>query len=233
MIIGLIADIHANAHALEAVLKSAREKNVEKLLCCGDYVGYYYEPERIMALLDEWDWSGVSGNHEVMLMNWLNRKNRNKIKAKYGSGISIAANNLQPVIINKLCEMPNVAKLNIDNYKVLLCHGSPWDLEFYLYPDAKQQTVDKMFRHDPDFNILVYGHTHYPVIWEQDKKVIINPGSVGQPRDHNISASWAIWDTTKNDVQFFREQYDANPVIEMCKKYDPKVKYLIDVLMRE
>ena len=79
MKIGLLADIHANAHALEAVLKSAKEKKVEKLLCCGDYVGYYYEPDRVIALLDEWDWDGISGNHETMLLDWLNEKNRNEI----------------------------------------------------------------------------------------------------------------------------------------------------------
>ena len=208
-----ISDLHLGSfnsiEKLEEVVEIINEQKPDIFVFTGDLVNNYF-------------------TEAVPYINTLG-----KIKAKYGSGISIAANNLQPDIINKLCEMPNVAKLNIDNYKVLLCHGSPWDLEFYLYPDAKQQTVDKMFRHDPDFNILVYGHTHYPVIWEQDKKVIINPGSVGQPRDHNISASWAIWDTTKNDVNFFREQYDANPVIEMCKKYDPKINYLINVLMRE
>ena len=74
MRIGLLSDIHANAHALRAVLKSAKGKNVEKLLCCGDYVGYYYEPDRVIALLDEWDWDGISGNHETMLLDWLNEE---------------------------------------------------------------------------------------------------------------------------------------------------------------
>ena len=76
MKIGLLADIHGNAHALRALLNAAKEKNVEKLLCCGDYVGYYYEPDKVIALLDEWDWDGVSGNHENMLLDWLNEKNR-------------------------------------------------------------------------------------------------------------------------------------------------------------
>ena len=95
MKIGLLSDIHANAHALKSVLKSAKGKNVDKLLCCGDYVGYYYEPDRVLALLDNWDWEGVSGNHEAMLFDWLNDKNRKKIKDKYGSGISVAAEKLE------------------------------------------------------------------------------------------------------------------------------------------
>ena len=111
MKIGLLSDIHANAHALEAVLKSAKKKNVEKLLCCGDYVGYYYEPDRVIDLLDEWDWDGISGNHETMLLDWLNEKNRNEIIVKYGSGISTAAEQLSYKIASYLYEMPSLKKL--------------------------------------------------------------------------------------------------------------------------
>jgi putative phosphoesterase len=232
MRIGLLSDIHANAHALRAVLKSAKEKNVEKLLCCGDYVGYYYEPDRVFALLDEWDWKGVSGNHEAMLLDWLNGIDKTKIKNKYGSGISLAAEKLKYKILSQLYEMPKVIKLKIENYKVLLCHGSPWDRDIYVYPDTGKKTVDKMFNHDPDFDVLIYGHTHYPVIWEQNNRKIINPGSVGQPRDRKPGASWALWETTTNNVEFFREKYDVNSVIKMCKKYDPDIGYLVDVLVR-
>ena len=233
MKLGLLSDIHANAHALEAVLKSAREKNVEKLLCCGDYIGYYYEPDRCIALLDDWDWDGVSGNHEAMLYDWLNGKNNNEIKAKYGSGISIAAKKLTQEAASGLCRMPKKSWLEIDDYKVLLCHGSPWDRDKYIYPDANQKIVNKLFEYDPDFDVLVYGHTHYPVIWEQENKNIINPGSVGQPRDRTPGASWALWDTITNDVDFYREKYDTIPIIEMCKRYDPEMKYIVNVLVRE
>ena len=233
MRIGLLSDIHANAHALKAVLKSAKEKNVEKLLCCGDYVGYYYEPDKVIALLDEWNWVGISGNHETMLLDWLNEKNRNKIMVKYGSGILIAAKKLTNETAARLYEMPNTNKLEIDNYKILLCHGSPWDRDIYIYPDADKGGVNKMFEYDPDFNVLVYGHTHYPVIWGKNKKKIINPGSVGQPRDRKPGASWALWDTDTNDVTFYREKYDPRPVIEMCREYDPGIKCLADVLVRE
>ena len=119
MKIGLLSDIHANAHALEAVLKSAREKKVEKLLCCGDYVGYYYEPDRVMTLLDGWDWIGISGNFEEMLLDWENGINKNEIMRKYGSGISVAAEKLTRETATRLSEMSNLTKLNIDNYNIL------------------------------------------------------------------------------------------------------------------
>ena len=91
MRIGLLADIHGNAHALISVLKSAKEKKIQKLLCCGDYIGYYYEPNKVLSQLNEWDWEGVSGNHEGMLKDWISKTNRTQIQAKYATGIAIAA----------------------------------------------------------------------------------------------------------------------------------------------
>tara|TARA_B110000003_G_scaffold274623_1_gene315054 strand:+ start:218 stop:919 length:702 start_codon:yes stop_codon:yes gene_type:complete len=233
MRIGLLSDIHSNAHALRAVLKSAKEKDVERLLCCGDYVGYYYEPEKVIALLDNWEWDGISGNHESMLKDWVNKKDRNKILFKYGSGISYAARKLTTEVLARFYLMPNTKKLFIDSYKIFLCHGSPWNQDVYIYPDADQSIVNRMFEFNSDVDILVYGHSHYPAFWEQGNKKIVNPGSVGQPRNRKPGASWVLWDTTLNTFQFLRESYDASPVIEMCKKIDPKIKYLSNVLVRE
>lgn len=233
MKIALISDIHANVPALKAVLKSAKEKNVRKLLCCGDYVGYYYEPDKILPLLDSWDWEGVSGNHEAMLYNLVNDKSiRNKIKTKYGLGIFFAAEKLEYDTILRYYKLPTIKRLNIDDYRILLCHGSPWNRDFYVYPDANKQIINKMFTYDPDFDLLVFGHTHYPVIWEKNNQKIINPGSVGQPRDRKPGAAWALWDTDTNEVNFYREEYDLNLVISMCRKHNPDIAYLSEVLTR-
>jgi len=233
MKIALLSDIHSNAHALKAVLKSAKEKDVNKILCCGDYIGYYYEPERVMDLLEKWDWDGVSGNHEAMLVDWINEKNRTNIKVKYGSGISIATKRLPNDKLTLLCEMPIVKKLKISNKKILICHGSPYERDIYIYPDSEKKTIDKMFNYDSDFNLMVFGHTHYPVIWKKGNKTIINPGSVGQPRDRIPGACWVLWDTITNEFIFQREKYDVSAVIEMCKKFDPELSYLVNVLIRK
>ena len=95
------------------------------------------------------------------------------------------------------------------------------------------ETINNMFNYDPEFDVMVYGHTHYPVIWVHDNKKIINPGSVGQPRDRKPGASWVFWDTTTNQFDFHREKYDATPVINMCRENDPNINYLVDVLVRK
>jgi len=232
MRIGLLSDIHANAHALVAVLTSAKRKNIEKLLCCGDYVGYYYEPDRVMKMMDDWDWVGIQGNHEVMLFDWMDGKNRDEVKSKYGSGISVAMEKLAVERLQALSQMPELVKFNINDKAVMLCHGSPWDSEMYVYPDSNSDTINRLFTHDPEFDLLVFGHTHHPVNWEQADRKIINPGSVGQPRDRKFGAAWAIWDSDTNDVMFCREEYDTKPVIEMCRQYDPEITYLVDVFGR-
>ena len=131
-----------------------------------------------------------------------------------------------------LYEKPITSKINVDDKQVILCHGSPWNRDVYIYPDADNETIKNMITYNSDFDVLIYGHTHYPVLWEQGNKKIINPGSIGQPRDRKPGASWALWDTVTNNVEFLRERYDVNPVIEMCKKFDPDVRYLVDVLVR-
>jgi len=233
MNVALISDIHSNAHALRAVLDSALNKDVSKILCCGDYIGYYYEPKKVISLLNEWEWEGVSGNHEIMLRNWLYGIKRKEIQKKYGSSISIAAKQLSQTEAKYIYDRPKLINIGIDNYKVLICHGSPWDRDMYIYPDAEKEIVDKMFNYESDFDMLVYGHTHYPVIWERGNKKIVNPGSVGQARNRKSGAAWALWNTINNDVEFFRESYDVYPVVQMCKKFDPQIKYLANVLERK
>ena len=66
MKLALLADIHGNADALEAVLAAARRRGAKRLLCAGDFVGYYYEPARCFELLDAWRLDAVRGNHEDM-----------------------------------------------------------------------------------------------------------------------------------------------------------------------
>ena len=233
MRIGILSDIHANAPALKAVLRAAKKRNVSKLLCCGDFIGYYYDPSLVIDLLDEWDWIGVSGNHEAMLLDWLSNKNRKKIQKKYGSGIHLASKKLSKRNVQRLIKMSSFIKLRIENYRILLCHGSPWDRDFYVYANSKKKIIDKMFNYDPDFDILFFGHTHYTFYLNKDNKQLINPGSVGQPRDRKPGASWVIWDTKLNDVKFLREKYDNSQVVNMCRKYDPELKYLEEVLKRK
>ena len=74
----------------------------------------------------------------------LNEEKRDNIKVKYGSAISFATTKMSYEKASYLYELPSVKKLTIDNKNVILCHGSPWDRDIYIYPDANQKMVNKM-----------------------------------------------------------------------------------------
>ena len=99
--------------------------------------------------------------------------------------------------------------------------------------EEKFELINKLFEFDSHVDLLVYGHTHYPSIWNKGKKSIINPGSVGQPRDRKPGASWVLWDTTNNEFQFCRENYNIDSLIKQCNKIYPSLKYLSQVLIRK
>jgi putative phosphoesterase len=230
MRLGILADIHGNADALYAVLASAKREGVARLLVAGDLVGYYYEPARVLALLDEWDWVMVRGNHEDMLARWLRGFDRDVIAGRYGSGIDVAAHMLSKEQQDLLTFAPTQRILDIEGRSVLLCHGSPWDADAYVYPDASTNVKDLMLSTGND--AVVFGHTHIPVLWRSPSSRAFNPGSVGQPRDWRPGACWAIWNTATDEVELRREPYDSGALIAECHRRDPGISFLRDVLVR-
>jgi predicted phosphodiesterase len=133
--VALLSDIHANEVALSATLQAAQSEGAEQLVCCGDFVGYYHAPDAMLDLLDRWHWQGIRGNHEDMLERWLGGKDREAIHARYGSGIAIAAR-MPKSAYERLLSLPQRRDLEIDGRRVLLCHGSAWDPDHYVYPTA-------------------------------------------------------------------------------------------------
>jgi len=113
---------------------------------------------------------------------------------------------------------------------VLLCHGSPWDRDEYVYPDSDDQSLSRY----ANLNIkwVIQGHTHYPMYKQIGDVVMINPGSVGQPRNRQSCAQWALLDTYSGKVKYFCEQYDLSIVVEESKKRHPEIPYLADILER-
>ncbi len=231
MKIGLIGDIHGNDIALKAVLDAAVDAKVDRLLVTGDLVGYYFAPLNVLTLLDSWQYDIVRGNHEEMLLKArTNDDYLTKIEARYGSGIRIALEQLSSEQLDIICSLPHPLELDIDGCQILLSHGSPWDINHYIYPNADQQKIAKNL--SPIYNLVVTGHTHYPMLMEFGNTKLINPGSVGQPRDRKPGACWAIFNTDDQSIQFRRENYDSSSLIRECQLRHPELPYLSDVLWR-
>lgn len=230
MKVGLLADIHGNADALESVLASAMRLGVARLLIAGDLVGYYYEADRVLAQLTHWKWVAVKGSHEKMLSDWLSDIGRERILRTYGSGISEACVRLSTDQLTMLTSLSHPLRLNIDGKDILLCHGTPYDADVYVYPDAPSQMRETFIEDTAD--LVIFGHTHYPVVWRTQQTVVVNPGSVGQPRDRIPGACWAVWNSEYHTIEFLRETYDPSAILSSCCNRDPHLPYLADVLTR-
>jgi putative phosphoesterase len=231
MLLGLLGDIHGNDLALEAVLTAAGKEGVQELLITGDLVGYYFAPQRIMAMLRPWKSRIVRGNHEDMLKRV--REDPSllaPLEARYGSGLRIARDALDPTDADMLCNLPHPDEIKIDSRRILLCHGAPWDNDEYIYPDASETTLRRCCESGHD--IVVLGQTHYPMVKRIGSTVIVNPGSVGQPRDRNPGAAWAILDTERLQVVLRREPYDVDAVAAEAARRNPDLPYLVSVLKR-
>lgn len=237
MQLAILSDIHGNQYGLQAVLNdisSRKNHPVEKILILGDTVGYYYHPEIIYAELSKWPNIMLQGNHERMLLEAMeNPEVLNEVTAKYGHGIASAINTLSPEIIQSIAALPPRALITIDGCKICLCHGSPRDVDEYVYPDAKRDVFEACAAAADDADIVLMGHTHYSFVTQIGSKTLASVGSVGQNRQQGGLASWATLNTDNTAITFFHTPYDTRILIQEVTKNDPQLPYLRDVLMRK
>ncbi len=231
MKVAILSDIHGNSCALQRVLQIAKKEKVQKLLVLGDLVGYYYHPDKVMQLLSEWQYSLIKGNHEDLLAGILNGKIiESDLRKKYGSGHKLALEKLNKDTINTITTAPEQMNIELNKVRFLMCHGSPWDHDHYIYPDAEAEILNKCDRTDADF--VVCGHSHYQFIHRNTHSTLINVGSVGQSRNMGGIANWVIVNTDNKSVEMKATPYDTSELEKEVKEVDPTLPYLHEILKR-
>ncbi len=231
MLIGILSDIHGNHLACERVLRDAKALGVDELFVLGDFVGYYYRPDKVLSLLDSWQTTFIKGNHEVMLAQAAKDPAvAEAIRSKYGSGIKNALRVLSQEQILMLQDLPAALELERDSVRIMLCHGSPWDPDVYIYPNSPEEILERVCQRESDFVFL--GHSHYPFAFSRGNTTAINVGSVGQARDRGGFASWATLDTVSRTFTLRLTPYETDELIAEVKQTDPHRKYLYEVLER-
>jgi len=229
--LALLGDIHGNAAALRAVLESASAERVDALLVTGDLVGYYFDAQGVLDLLAPWRKYVVRGNHEDMLA--AAREDRSalpSIERKYGSGVRVALETLSGEALDALCSLPHPLEIDADGARMLLCHGAPWDNDVYVYPDADETLLARCAV--PGYKFVILGHTHHPMVRGVTGTTIVNPGSVGQPRNRQPGAHWALLDTGTGKTALRCEPYDIASVAAEARRRHPDLPYLAEVLER-
>jgi len=214
----ILADIHANLAAFEAVMGDIERKGgVDELWCLGDIVGYGPDPCRCIELLREYNHVCVIGNHDLAAIGKMELSYFNPYAA---TACQWTTEQLSQDDIAYLEGLP----LTVDKDEFLLVHGSPAApvLEYVMSTSIAARNLD-FFKS----KYCLVGHTHAPAVFKEEKggclsvnfspgigmvlgasRMIINPGGVGQPRDGDPRASYAIYDSEGRVLRLYRIPYD-------------------------
>lgn len=203
MLIGLIADVHSNAVALEEVLSAL--EGVEKILHAGDVVGYNPYPDETIELFKKNKIISILGNHDRALITG----DVSGFNPYAAFALRWTEKVILPDSLDYILGLENVESIT-EEVKITLVHGSPYDFDEYVYPEY----VSPGFLSAVNSDVLVLGHTHIQFKKEYAMGIIVNPGSAGQPRDGNPEAAFAVLDTESKKVELKRVSYDVEKVIE-------------------
>jgi len=215
----VIADIHSNLTAFTAVLDDIeRRGGVDEVWCLGDVVGYGPDPHQCIELLRQHKHVCVAGNHDWAAIGKIDTSDFNSDAA---DACHWTAEQLAPEDIQYLDSLPLV----VERGDFTLVHGSPRDpiWEYLLSASSAKQNLAYF-----QSQFCLVGHSHVPLVFEcretgaclvsefpadavitlARNRLIINPGGVGQPRDGNPDASYAIYDSEDRSVTLYRVPYD-------------------------
>lgn len=209
----------------------ANEVKYDMAFCLGDTVDYGPEPAECIDWIRRNCAATVRGNHD------------NAVAYKVDCGCSYVYKHLSEATreytwasigdseMAFLRGLPMLIEKDIDGLKLALTHGSPKSFFDYIYPDTPAERLDELTG-GLSCDHLVLGHTHKPCILTTDRMTILNPGSVGQPRDRDSRASCLTLDTVTGEAQIIRVAYDLNTICHKIKAKMPYAEELVSILRR-
>jgi putative phosphoesterase len=213
MRVAVLADIHANLPAFTAVLDDLPQ--VDSLVCLGDVVGYYADPNEVCDLMRKHKIPAIRGNHDAYVLGKLipHPDHAEAYRTAWTREV------LEPGHLGWLGSLPTSMEFRCGTTLMHMHHATPWNEEAYLYPDSDRLHKIKLGRNE----FLALGHTHWPMLRQCGEGFVLNPGSVGQPRDCNPMASYAILDCDSGKVDFRRVHYDVAGLQERLRRlgWDP------------
>lgn len=217
----IISDIHANLSALEAVLAHVDLEAIDQVWCLGDVVGYGPCPNECIARLREFpDYYCVAGNHDWAAIG---RIDIAEFNPSAQAACRWTSEQLTP---DNKAYLESLSTRIVQGSSVLV-HGSPREpiWEYIIYPSTAQLNFQFF-----DTQLCFVGHTHAPAIFHEetstrrfeisipvpdrvielpDERLIINPGSVGQPRDGDPRAAYMIYHEEEKQLEYHRIEYDV------------------------
>ena len=226
-----ISDVHGNIVALNKVLESVPH---DAVIFSGDIVDYGPKPAESVEKIREVSFKLVRGNHDNAAAFNVDCHCSQKMHALSVETRKYTRKVLSDEQLSFLKTLPLTESFELGGKRFFMVHASRTDPLFqYLKPGetSKEKFVEEFGEIEADF--VIYGHTHFPLVLKDVVKgIIINPGSVGQPRDGDPRASCALIDTVSNDVQIIRVPYDIDLVAHQIKEAGlPEI--LVSILKQE
>lgn len=223
----LIADIHANYPAFEAVLKKSPPENFDLILNAGDSTVYAPFPNETLSALSEIkNQISILGNTDLKVLKLLNGKEFKKPKKLETRELYLrTARDLTNENIRFLKSLKKEHLFQIYKINILLCHGSPARFNEYLFPNTPDFRFRELAKQYPG-EIIIFGHSHIPFAKRIGNTLFINPGSIGRPFDGDYRASHAILEIRKDSVpvvHFYRCDYPLSSLLLKIRerKYPP------------
>jgi predicted phosphodiesterase len=219
----ILSDIHSNIEALDACIQRARAAGYDKVLCCGDIVGYGPNPVEVIDAFVELDGITIRGNHDRLTAGIEGATEFNQ-NAKHA--VEWTKSVLPESHREYLRSLP-VGPLSV-RADAQLVHGAVTHEDDYIF--TTNEASENFLLINKKFTF--FGHSHFPVVFsstgqgtsiratkyqfedfsvvrcDANTKFLVNAGSVGQSRDGDVRASFAIWDLEVERVEFFRVEYD-------------------------
>ncbi|MFC7133091.1 MULTISPECIES: metallophosphoesterase family protein [Salinibaculum] len=206
MKVGLVSDIHGNRVALDAVVEDMPP--IDALLCAGDVVGYNPWPAECVEWVREEGVPTVMGNHDRAVAGG----DTFSFNSQAGAGVRYARDHLDDEAIEWLAGLPDERR-ELDG-RVKIVHGHPENPDRYTFP---REFAPNLLG---DEDVLVLGHTHVQHHAKFEEGVVVNPGSVGQPRDSDPRAAYAVLDLADLTVEEHRVEYDVDRVVSAVEDTD-------------
>ncbi len=209
MKVAVLSDIHSNLDALETVL--ATLPAYDDLLCLGDLVGYGPQPNEVVERLQSLNPAAVlMGNHDYAVATG----DTEGFSQHASVAVDWTRRRIKRENLDYLSNLHPEAKLEISGISIALFHGSPKDpLTEYIFPGIPEPVAKKLIQTGGG-RLVLLGHTHMPMLYLFEGEMLANPGSVGQPRDGDPRASFAILTVSGGKFSFDikRIEYDIDSV---------------------
>jgi len=217
----IFSDVHSNTEALQVLLRWARRKRIDKYVVLGDLVGYAASPNQVVDQVRKLrPLEIVRGNHDKVVAGVEDGRDFNAAALQAATWTH---QKLSPVNLAFIKSLP--AGPRIVDGRFLMCHGTPFNEDAYMFSDYDAMLAFASFKED----LCFFGHTHVPraivqlpdgridlinlrgegtrITLRKGHRYLINPGSIGQPRDRDPRLSFATYDSDRRVVMIQRKDY--------------------------